>query len=211
MKDDYPLVFTYDNRPDIKNVSSSFASGDPDVKNTDQTFSPYYSREQTTQRTEAKDTSYSLNFNDLFNKGYITKYQTDIFGNEYALFKDSFGQSFREIEQIETQPILNLLLNGHAFYDFAEGYNFDYSTASRDGTTVRSGLSTLTVNYPFPPSSPSLSANFLLSGAPYHLYFREFLPYQELNYSGGFSTTTADSKNYIGIFRDAGGFTFIDG
>jgi hypothetical protein len=211
MKDDYPLVFTYDNRPDIKNVSSSFASGDPDVKNTDQTFSPYYSREQTIQRTEAKDASYSLNFNDLFNKGYITKYQTDIYGNEYALFKDSFGQSFKEIEQIETQPILNLLLNGHAFYDFVEGYDFDYSTASRDGTTVRSGLSTLTVNYPFPPSSPSLSASFLLSGAPYHLYFREFLPYQELNYSGGFSTTTADSKNYVGIFRDAGGFTFING
>lgn len=211
MKEEYPLVFTYDNRPDIKNISSSFASGDPDVRSTDQTFSPYYSREQTTQRTEAKDASYSLNFNDLFNKGYITKYQTDIYGNEYALFKDDFGQSFREIEQLQTQPILNLLLNGHVFYDYEEGYNFDYSAASSSGNTVRSGLSTLTVNYPFPPSSPSLSASFILSGSPYYLYFREFAPYQELNYVGGFTQTTADTKNYTGIYRDAGGFTFVNG
>ena len=207
----YPLLYTYDNRVDIKNVSSSFSSGDPDVKNTDQTFSPYYSREQTTLRTQAKDSEYSLNFNDLFNEGYITKYQTDIYGNEYALFKDSFGETFKGIEEYETQPILNLLLNGHTFYDRTEGFNFDYTTASRDGNTVRSGLSTLTVNYPFSPSSPLMSPSFILSGSPWFLYFREFLPYQELTYADGFKDSIPYTTNYIGVFRDGGTFTFIDG
>ena len=206
---EYPLIFTYDNRVDIKNVSSSFSSGDPDISNTDQTFSPYYSREQTTLRTQAKDTEYSLNFNDLYNRGYITKYQTDIYGNEYAIFKDSFGETFKDIEEYETQPIKNLLLNGHTFYDRTDGYDFDYSIASRDGNTVRSGISSLTVNYPFPPSSPSLSPNFVLSGSPMFLYLREFLPYQELSYADGFNSPSI-GRNYIGIFRDAGGFTFID-
>jgi hypothetical protein len=208
---EYPLIFTYDNRVDIKNVSSSFSSGDPDISNTDQTFSPYYSREQSTLRTQAKDTEYSLNFNDLYNKGYITKYQTDIYGNEYALFKDNFGQTFKDIEEYETQPVLNLLLNGHAFYDRKEGFEFDYSISSREGNTVRSGLSTLTVNYPFSPSSPTLTPSFILSGSPWFLYFREFLPYQELNYSDGFIESVPYTKNYIGAFRDGGGFTFVDG
>lgn len=204
MSKDYPLVYTYDNRPDIKNSSSSFASGDPYIRGTEQTFSPYYTKEQTIRSADVEADQFSFNFNDLYNKGYITKYQTDIYGNEYALFKDSFGQSFKQIAEIETDPILNLLLNGHLFYDYDEGYNFNYSLTGRSGSTVRSGLSTLTVNN---PNSP----NFLLSGSPYYLYFREFQPYQELNYFGGFNTSELDSRNYIGVFRDAGSFTFVDG
>lgn len=199
---DYPLVYIYDNRPDIKNASSSFASGDPYVKGTEQTFSPYYTKEQTIRSADVSD--FSFNFNDLFNKGYITKYQTDIYGNEYAIFKDSFGQSFKQIEEIDTQPVLNLLLNGHVFYDFEEGYDFNYSLSGRDGTTVRSGISSLTVS---DPSSPS----FVLSSSPYYIYFREFQPYQELNYFGSFFDSAADNTTYKGAFRDGGGFTYVDG
>ena len=202
--EDYPLVYIFDNRPEIKNASSSFASGDPYIRGTEQTFSPYYTKEQTIRSADVSADEYSFNFNDLYNQGYITKYQTDIYGNEYALFKDSFGQSFKQIAEIETQPILNLLLNGHVFYDFEEGYNFNYSLTGINGSTIKSGLSTLTVNYPYSPS-------FLLSGSPYYLYFREFQPYQELNYFGGFYNSELDSRNYIGVFRDAGSFTFIDG
>ncbi len=201
---DYPLVYIYDNRPDIRNASSSFASGDPYIRGTEQTFSPYYTKEQTIRSADAEVNQYSFNFNDLYNRGYITKYQTDIYGNEYALFKDSFGQSFKQIEEIETQPILNLLLNGHAFYDFVEGYNFDYSLSGVDGSTIRSGISSLTVDNPSAP-------NFTLSGSPLYLYFREFQPYQELNYFGDFFSNALDNKNIKGAFRDGGGFTFIDG
>ena len=202
--EDYPLVYIYDNRPDIKNASSSFASGDPYIKGTEQTFSPYYTKEQTIRSADADISQFSFNFNDLYNRGYITKYQTDIYGNEYALFKDSFGQSFKQVEEIETQPVLNLLLNGHVFYDFNEGYNFDYSLSGVDGTTIRSGISSLTVSN---PSSPS----FVLSSSPLYLYFREFQPYQELNYFGNFFDSSLDNRTFKGAFRDGGGFTFIDG
>jgi hypothetical protein len=210
---EYPLIFTYDYRPDIKNVSSWFAMGDPKVDNDEQTFSPYYAREQSILKTAATSDSVYLNFADLFNKGYITKYQTDVFGNEYAIFKDSFGQSFKTISEPDTDsPILNLLLNGHVFYDRFEGYSFNYTTESREGTTVRSGLSTLTVNYPFDPSSPSLSASFVLSGSPLYLYFRELAPYTELNYIGGFGDQSASSPRLLnGGLRDGGGFTFFNG
>lgn len=201
---DYPLVYIFDNRPDIKNSSSSFASGDPYIKGTDQTFSPYYTKEQTIRSADVEVDDFSFNFNDLYNLGYITKYQTDIYGNEYGLFKDDFGQSFKQIDEIERQPILNLLLNGHEFYDYEEGYNFNYSLTGRDGTTVRSGMSSLTVDI---PSSP----NFILSGFPYYLYFREFQPYQELNYFGNFIDTSFNNRTYNGAFRDGGGFTFPDG
>ena len=204
MSKDYPLVYIYDNRPDIKNSSSSFSSGDPYVRGTEQTFSPYYTKEQTIRSAEVEADQFSFNFNDLYNRGYITKYQTDVYGNEYALFKDSFGQSFKQIEEIATQPVLNLLLNGHVFYDFEEGYSFNYAISGKSGTTVRSGISSLTVNNPGAPS-------FILSGFPLYLYFREFQPYQELNYFGDFSNSSLDSKNYIGVFRDGGGFTFVDG
>lgn len=210
---EYPLVFTYDYRPDIKNISSGFAIGDPKVDNDEQTFSPYYAREQTILKTAATSDSIYLNFADLFNRGYITKYQTDVFGNEYAIFKDSFGQSFKTLEEPDFDtPILNLLLNGHVFYDSFEGYNFNYSTESKDGTTIRSGLSTLTVNYPFDPSSPSLSPSFELSGTPLYLYFRELAPYTELNYIGGFNDQSALSNRILtGGLKDGGGFTFFNG
>lgn len=204
MSKDYPLVYVYDNRPDVRNVSSSFSSGDPYVKGTDQTFSSYYTKEQTIRSADADTSQFNFNFNDLYNEGYITKYQTDIYGNEYALFKDSFGQSFRGIEEVETQPILNLLLNGHVFYDFEDGYNFNYSLTGVDGTTVRSGISSFTVS---DPSSPS----FVLSSSPLYLYFREFSPYEELNYGGNFFTNSTTKRTYKVALRDGGGFTFIDG
>lgn len=194
---DYPLVFTYDNRPDIRNTSSTFAAGDPYILPEEQTFSPYFTRQQTIHRTEAKDNTYSLNFNDLYNTGYIAKYQTDIYGNEYALFKDRVEDTFTT-----TNGVLNLLCNGHVFYDTNEGYNFNYSTTSTVGTTIRSGISTLTVNN---PSSPS----FGLTGSNLFLFFREFLPYQDLRYRGFNSAPTAeDYVSYEGAFRDGGGFAF---
>jgi hypothetical protein len=197
---EYPLIFTYDYRPDIKNISSWFAMGDPKVDNDEQTFSPYYAREQSILKTAATSDSVYLNFADLFNKGYITKYQTDVFGNEYAIFKDSFGQSFKTFTEVDTDStILNLLINGHVFYDRLEGYNFDYNAESVDGTTVRPGFSPYTNSYN-------------LTSTPLYLYFRELAPYTELNYVGGFDNQSTATPRFLdGGLRDGGGFTFFNG
>jgi hypothetical protein len=197
---DYPLIFTYDYRPDIKNISSWFAMGDPKVDNDEQTFSPYYAREQTILKTNATADSIYLNFADLFNKGYITKYQTDVYGNEYAIFKDSFGQSFKTFSEVEgNSPILNLLLNGHVFYDRFEGYNFNYSSESVEGNIIRPGFSLNTNSY-------------ILTGSPLYLYFREFAPYIDLNYVGGFDNNTYTLPRFVmGGLKDGGGFTYFNG
>jgi len=192
---EYPLSFVYDYTNDSRNMSSGLAFGDPKVANYEQTFSPYYTVEQNTLKHQAVEDSLMFNFSDLFNQGYIQKIQYDIYGNEYALFKDAFGQTFRSLGDVQVPTLLSLLLNGHTFYDSNEGYNFDYSIASVNGTTIRSGLSTLTVDN---PTTPSLT----LTGYPYTLFFRDFYPYTEL----------AESIDNISVTQqDGGGFSLVDG
>ena len=227
-QDDYPLVYEFDFRHDLKNISSSFSNSDPYIRNDEQTFSPYYSKQQSEIKNFANDNGILLNFADLYNKGYITKYQTDVFGNEYALFKDELGSNFKGIDTTNADYIKNLLLDGYVFRDLAfnEGYNFNYSTAGIYATVIRSGLSSHTVDIESTP-------NFELSGTPYYLYFREFTPYQELNtdtplgslYStgfnsftpaitaiepGGFSNVNSTGSVYV-VIKDCIGFAYDNG
>lgn len=194
-QNDYPLVFVHDYTKDIKNTSSGFAAGDPIVNNYEQTVSPYFAKDQNTVKTLVNDESLNLNFSDLYNKGYITKVQYDIYGNEYALFKDEFGHTFKSIEDKSSLSyILDLSLDGHVFYDLYEGYAFDYSETGTVDGSIRSGISSRTV------VNPS-SATFTLTGRPYTLYFREFTPYT------GFAEV---DRRVIGRIRDAGSFTNED-
>lgn len=199
-QNNYPLVFEYNFKPDVRSASSGFAIGDPKVLNDEQNFTPYYTREQNELKNLATDNSILLNFGDLYNSGYITKYQTDVFGNEYALLKDKFGQTFKTVTEAPDSYILNLLLNGNVFYDPQEGYGFDYSIASQSGYTVRSGLTSITID----------TSTFSLTGSPYYLYFREFSPYQELNTFGFALGTSLDSRTVNVGVKDCGGFTFLD-
>jgi hypothetical protein len=201
----YPIVHIYDSRDDIRNISSSLIANDPYVRSSDQTFAPYFVKEQNDVSGLQPDEELLLNFKDLYNEGYITKYQTDIYGNEYALFKDRFGFTFEAPTETTETYILNLLLNGHVFFDTFEGFNFDYSVASVNGTTIRSGLTSHTVDYETAPAFP-------LSGNPLYLYFREFIPYLELNTFGTFNFAGSMSARELTVgLRDGGNFTFASG
>ena len=182
----YPIYYKFDYRDNVRNVSSGVASGDPKITNKVTTFESYTTKERnSTQLKELNNISYKLNFTDLFDQGVIDKYQTDIFGNEYALLKYTPLQP-----RISDQDyIKNLLLDGHTFWDRNEGYNFDYSTASVNGNTIRSGLTANT-------NGMSQLNTFLT------LYFREFSPYQDL---------IKKTRNLKPFWRDGGAFTFFDG
>lgn len=194
---DYPIVFVHNYTKDIKNTSSGFAAGDPIVNNYEQTVSPYFAKDQNTIKTLVNDDSLNLNFSDLYNKGYITKVQYDIYGNEYALFKDEFGHTFKSIEDLSSLSyILDLSLDGHVFYDVYEGYTFDYSKTGTIDGSIRSGISSRTV-------MDATSAVFTLSGRPYTLYFREFTPYA--------GTAVKVSQAIAISLRDAGTFTNSNG
>ena len=186
-KANYPLYYQFDNRGNTRNVSSGIAAGDPKITNKVTTFESYTTKERNnTQLAEQNDISYKLNFTDLFNQGLVDKYQTDIFGNEYALFKD---EALSPINEEASTKIKNLLLNGHVFFDTVYGYNFNYSLTGVSGNTFKSGLTSTTNGF----------SNLL---GPLTLYMREFYPYQEL---------IEDTRNIIPFWRDGGAFTFLDG
>lgn len=159
---DNPLVYIHDYRPDVRNVSSGYAVGVPKVQSSDHTFSPYYASEQNIVNTFS-DFEINLNFSDLYNKGYITKIQYDIYGNEYALFKDEFGQTFKSVDiqtaGLSTEDTLKYLqLDGYAFRDPTLGYNFTYEFTTR--TVVVSTAPTYPLTIPY-----------------YTLSFRDLYPY----------------------------------
>lgn len=193
-QDTYPVLFIQDYTQEVSNTSRGIAQGDPIVSNKEQALTPYFSKSQSTEHVIPNEDTYNLNFTDLYNQGYITKLQYDIYGNEYALFKDDYGMTFKGISEKPDARIVSKLLNGHVFYDINEGYNFDYSVFSNEGTTLRSGISTLTVDDAANPLFP-------LSGYPLTLFFREFFPYQEL---------FIPERNIIPEFKDGGGFTFLN-
>jgi len=184
----YPVTFKIDNRENIRNVSSGLASGDPYITNKSSTFEPYNTKErESDELLVLNDLSNKLNFTDLYEEGAIAKYQFDPYGNEYALFKEEALQPL-QVTPAETN-ILNLVLNGHTFFDEDEGYNFNYDTAGtlEDGS-IRSGITSFT--------------NGLVDLTPdMYLYFREFTPYQE---------QIESTRNIKPIFRDGGSFAFLD-
>ena len=183
----YPVYYKFDHRGNTRNVSSGFTAGDPKTTNKVTTFEPYTTKERnTTQLKDLNDISYKLNFTDLFNEGLVSKHQTDVYGNEYALFK---AEPLKPQTEDISNTVKNLLLNGHLFFDQFEGSSFNYSLTGQNGNTFRSGLSTNT-------------NGFDELDNPMYFYMREFYPYQDL---------IQDSRNIIPLYRDGGALTFLDG
>ena len=184
---DYPVYYKFDHRGNTRNVSSGYAAGDPKTTNKVTTFESFTTKERnTTQLKDLNDISYKLNFTDLYNEGLVSKHQTDVYGNEYALFK---AEPLKPQTEDISNTVKNLLLNGHVFFDQFEGSSFNYSLTGQNGNTFRSGLSTNT-------------NGFDVLDNPMYFYMREFYPYQDL---------IQDSRNIVPLYRDGGALTFLDG
>lgn len=82
----YPLIMEYKLDYDIRNLSSGNSCDDPLVFIDSQIFSSYYSKQQDVFKLiDNKNFDYS--FTSLENFGIIKNYQTDSYGNEFAIFK----------------------------------------------------------------------------------------------------------------------------
>jgi len=196
---DYPLLYTFDIKEDTRNASSGFAHSDPKLLSDDQPFLPYYSRQQDKDKFDKRETY--IDMSDLYNQGIITKWQTDIWGNQYALFKDAFGQYYENSIPLADQYVKCLTLDGHVFFDLKEGYNFDYSIYEIvSDTTIRSGLTSLTI------TNSTSGTSFDLSGSPLYLNFRQFYPYQTC----GFNSAPGALIKYAPLF-ECGFFTKENG
>ena len=84
----YPLIHIADYSKSVKNFSSFIVEGDINSNPYEQDFYAYYSRNQISDSFIMGKEGLTTNFSEMYNKGVITYWSTDIYGNQYALFKN---------------------------------------------------------------------------------------------------------------------------
>ncbi len=84
---EYPLIHISDYSKSVKNYSSFVSEGDINSNPYEQDFYAYYSRNQIADSFSNGKEGLTTNFSSLYDKGVITKWSTDIYGNQFALFK----------------------------------------------------------------------------------------------------------------------------
>ena len=82
----YPLIMEYRTDWDVRNLSSGTAVDDPLMYITDQGWRSYYSK-QDDDFKQIKNLNWEYSFTFLSNKGFLSQYQKDIWGNEFGLLK----------------------------------------------------------------------------------------------------------------------------
>ena len=88
---DYPFIIEYTFDEYIKNTSSGWANLDPFLITAQQPVFSYYSKEQDIQKIN-KNNQVKLDFDDLYNKGFISSFKSDLYGNKFALIKEKTGK-----------------------------------------------------------------------------------------------------------------------
>lgn len=165
---DYPLIQVIDVSRSVNNISYFAAEGNINASPYDQSFYSYFSNQQLNVNSELGLSELKKDFSWIYNRGIITEWDTDIYGNQYGLFNTDLAIREREAATVKIPTSYNSL-NGYQFYDDIEGYNFNYDTVSGYGTdTYRTGI-TANGGYFYPAYTEN----------PITLYFREFIPYDE--------------------------------
>jgi hypothetical protein len=187
---DLPLIQIIDYNTSVNNSSMYYAEGDVRITPYTQSFYGYYSLGQIHNSKQIGLSGTTTNFSSLYNKGIITDWKSDIYGNQYGIFKHSPPKLYKSVNS-DIRPKC-IVIDGHLLYDDDEYYNFDYSATGTIGTnTIRTGLtaqSFLSSTY-----SPSFTAENTL-------YFREIYPYEE-----------CPDPSKTCLFVDGGSLTFNNG
>ncbi len=155
------LTFFVDGEYLKRNASSAEAVNQPVSNKADTKYYGYV-----TEKPDLFDQS----FESIFESGYIADQKSDIYGNQFGLFK--LDDNFRSTIETKTPTyIKSLILNGYQFYDdlYGEEYAFNYGTFDDTSytETIRSGLS-------------SYTNSFSSISSAWTLFFRFFSPYEEL-------------------------------
>lgn len=174
--DQRPIVFNIDNTAGVKNISTSFAYGDPDVGPKDQSYYAYFTNEQMFETDDINRNGLVDKFTELYNQGYCFDWKEDVYGNEYGVFKDTLGQySYGKLSLDDLTGdnyfVKLLVFNGWLFSDFTPAN----SQAVYDMSGPYVGLNDVYMS--------GLSTNggdFTSINTPYYLNFRAFTPYQDI-------------------------------
>lgn len=160
----YPLIMEYDLKDDVRNLSSGEAKNDPLLFISDQGWFSYYSKQDDDFKL-FNNNNYDYAFTFLANRGFISNYQKDVWGNEFAIFKGSKTETVNDEvtgkkkttitvysqstpsemsdEKAEQNSGKGILLNGGYFADpFDENKPFDFDKKLKLDQNYRwSGLS----------------------------------------------------------------------
>ncbi len=93
---EYPLIHTQDYTPIIKNISNGFADGDILSNSKEQNFFGYIAKNQIATSRITNKSSLDLNFLSIENKGKISRWGCDIYGNEFALFEPTVFKNYQD-------------------------------------------------------------------------------------------------------------------
>jgi len=85
---EYPLIHICDYTRSVKNESTFYAEGDINSNPFTQDFYSYFSKNQLHNNLNTNEEGLKTNFSELYDKGILVKWGTDIYGNQYGLFKD---------------------------------------------------------------------------------------------------------------------------
>lgn len=145
-----------------KGITSGIAKNQPKSSERDTKYYGYVSK---------IDPNLQKNLDSVFDYGYIQDSKKDIYGNIYGLYNNNGKfESSLYVEKEENR--VNMLLNGHQFYDdlYNEGLSFDYTVIDEFVTfdqTIRTGLS-------------SYTDGMVLLNPDVTMFFGKYTPYVEL-------------------------------
>lgn len=135
------IRFTIDDKFLKRNTTSGNAINQPSSDPKDTKYYGYYSKIDPNQKKY---------FDCVFNSGYVEDYKQDIYGNSYGLFKFGFEKYIKNLDAVGITTY-NIIFNGHLFYDYFydEGFGFDYTVVDdiTYNETIRTGLSTNTLDF----------------------------------------------------------------
>ncbi len=109
---EYPLIHIQDYTPIIKKVSDGFANGDVFSNPTDQNFYGYIAKNQLSHSKITNKNGLNANFMPLVNKGKITKWNSDIYGNQFVLLEPTTFKT-----QIDNRTLLSQSTTAYDKYD----------------------------------------------------------------------------------------------
>lgn len=85
---EYPLIHIADYSRSVKNESCASAEGDINSNPFSQDFYAYFSKNQLHNNLTTNEEGLKTNFSELYDQGVLVKWGTDIYGNQYGLFKN---------------------------------------------------------------------------------------------------------------------------
>ncbi len=149
---DYPLIHTQDYTSLIKKISDGFSEGDIYSNPSEQNFYAYIAKNQLSNSKILNNKGLELNFLSLANKGKITRWQSDIYGNQFALFEPTKLKEYKDERLTKNQSITS-------YHKFDGGvFLFD------DGNQLPSLFSSDKIQWPGSIFSSNYYYNILLDG-----------------------------------------------